>query len=254
MYKSSSDFDSEDWIELVNPSEDTVNVFSWILKDDDNDHIYVLPDSIVIPGNGFLVISKDMEAFHSVYNHEPNITGDVPYGFGQGDQVRVYSAIMMLVDSVQYESNDPWPSFSNNFGPSLELINFEDNLLPQNWSASVNIGGTPGLLNSSLNLNILREPFLVPSKIKVSQNYPNPFNPTTTIFYSLLGDDFVNVTIYDLVGRIVKVLVNSKQSAGNKFVIWNATNEKNEPVSSGVYFFNVRVGQYSQTKKMMVIK
>lgn len=254
MYKSSSDFDSEDWIELFNPGSDTVDVSSWVVKDNDNDHIFVLPDSHFIPGGSYLVISKDVDAFQSVYNHTSQLVGDMPFGLGQGDQVRIYSSIMMLVDSLEYDNNNPWPPLSNNYGPSIELINIENNLLPENWSASLSIGGTPGIENSGSSLNILNEKTIIPTDVVLSQNYPNPFNPKTTIFYMLPKYNFVNITIYDVAGKIVKTLVNSEQDPGQKFVNWNSENMKNELVSSGMYIYVIKVGDFIDSKKMMLIK
>ena len=85
-------------------------------------------------------------------------------------------------------------------------------------------------------------------------NFPNPFNPITTIQYSLPEDALVNVTIYDMMGRIVKTLVNDRQTAGFKSVQWNATNDRNEPVSAGLYLYTIQAGEFRQTKKMLLLK
>ena len=93
-----------------------------------------------------------------------------------------------------------------------------------------------------------------PETFKLSQNYPNPFNPVTSLRYDLPEDGLVNITIYDMMGRRVKTLVNSSQTAGYKSIQWNATNDKNEPVSAGVYFYTIQAGEYRQTKKMILLK
>jgi len=93
-----------------------------------------------------------------------------------------------------------------------------------------------------------------PEKFKLTQNYPNPFNPTTSISYDLPKSSFVYLTIYDLTGKTVKTLVNSLQYAGYKTVQWNSTNQNNAPVPAGVYFYEVRAGNLSQTKKMLLLK
>jgi len=84
--------------------------------------------------------------------------------------------------------------------------------------------------------------------------YPNPFNPITTLRYDLPEDAVVNITIYDMMGRIVKTLVNSSQTAGYKSVQWNATNGRNEPVSAGLYLYTIEAGKFRQTKKMVLLK
>ena len=93
-----------------------------------------------------------------------------------------------------------------------------------------------------------------PEKFKLTQNYPNPFNPTTSISYDLPKNSFVFLTIYDLTGKTVKTLVNSLQYSGYKTVQWNSTNQNNAPVPAGVYFYEVRAGKLSQTKKMLLLK
>ena len=89
---------------------------------------------------------------------------------------------------------------------------------------------------------------------KLIQNYPNPFNPITSLTYELPNNCSVNITIYDMMGRIVKTLVNSSQTAGFKSIQWNATNDKNEPVSAGLYLYTIQAGKYRQTKKMVLLK
>ena len=68
------------------------------------------------------------------------------------------------------------------------------------------------------------------------------------------NDGLVNITIYDMMGRIVKTLVNGSQTAGFKSVQWNATNDKNEPVSAGLYLYTIQAGEFRQTKKMVLLK
>ena len=64
----------------------------------------------------------------------------------------------------------------------------------------------------------------------------------------------VNIIIYDMMGRIVKTPVNSSQTAGFKSVQWDATNNQGEPVSAGVYLYKIQAGNFSQTKKMILLK
>ena len=78
--------------------------------------------------------------------------------------------------------------------------------------------------------------------------YPNPFNPATTLQYDLPEDGFVNITIYDMLGRQVKSLINQTQDAGFKSVLWNATNDYGKPVSAGVYLYQIQAGEFVQTK------
>ena len=95
---------------------------------------------------------------------------------------------------------------------------------------------------------------LYPHTYTLHQNYPNPFNPVTSLRYDLPEDGLVNITVYDMMGRIVKTLVNSSQTAGFKSAQWNATNDRNEPVSAGLYLYTIQAGEFTQTKKMVLLK
>jgi hypothetical protein len=88
----------------------------------------------------------------------------------------------------------------------------------------------------------------------LSQNYPNPFNPVTAIHYDLPEDALVNITIYDMMGRIAKTMVNSRQNAGFKSIQWNATNNAGQPVSAGLYLYTIQAGSFRQTRKMILLK
>ncbi len=94
----------------------------------------------------------------------------------------------------------------------------------------------------------------VPMLTTLGENYPNPFNPTTSIKYSVLKTTPVSLTIYNVKGQKVKTLVNEVVNAGNYTVAWNGVDDNNRSVSSGVYFYKMNAGQYSSTKKMILMK
>ena len=100
----------------------------------------------------------------------------------------------------------------------------------------------------------LTEFSLSPEVYTLHQNYPNPFNPITTLRYDLPVDALVNITICDMMGRVVKTLINDQQTAGYKSIQWNATNDRNEPVSAGLYLYTIQAGEFRQTKKMVLLK
>ena len=86
---------------------------------------------------------------------------------------------------------------------------------------------------------------------KSQPNYPNPFNSNTSLRYDLPEDRFVNIAIHDIAGRIVKNLVNIPQTAGYK---WDGANDRNEPVSAGLYLYTIQPGEFRETKKMLLLK
>jgi len=89
----------------------------------------------------------------------------------------------------------------------------------------------------------------IPMKYELKQNYPNPFNPTTVINYQLPMSNNVKLIIFDAAGREVVTLVNEKQNTGSYEVKWDASD-----YSSGVYFYKLEAGSFSETKKMILIK
>lgn len=98
------------------------------------------------------------------------------------------------------------------------------------------------------------EPSL-PTAIALHQNFPNPFNPSTTIAYDLSESRNVTITIYDVLGRQVRSLLkNARQSAGQKTVTWNGQNDAGEVVVSGVYVYRIQAGDFSESRKMIMLK
>jgi hypothetical protein len=92
------------------------------------------------------------------------------------------------------------------------------------------------------------------SDFVVFQNYPNPFNPQTTIEYYLPKPAWVNLTIYNILGRKINTLVNDLQSKGKKSVIWDGKNQHGEKIGTGVYFYRLQAFDYVESKKMVIIK
>ncbi|NQV38671.1 MAG: endonuclease [Candidatus Marinimicrobia bacterium] len=94
----------------------------------------------------------------------------------------------------------------------------------------------------------------LPDQLVLYNAFPNPFNPTTTISYELPLKSHVLVTIYDLCGNEVKTLINKQEYSGVKSTVWDATNNADQPVSAGVYLYQVQIGNFTQTKKMVLLK
>ena len=95
---------------------------------------------------------------------------------------------------------------------------------------------------------------LISSSFTLYQNYPNPFNPSTTIKYTLNDNSYVNVSIYDIKGELVKTLFNGYQNKGNKSLVWNSVNNENEPMPGGLYVYSVKTENSIYSKKMMLLK
>ena len=85
-------------------------------------------------------------------------------------------------------------------------------------------------------------------------NYPNPFNPETTISFNIAVDSIVSIDIYNIRGHLVKTLLNNHLQQGNHTVIWNGIDNHGQQVSSGVYFYQMRTADYSEIKRMVLLK
>lgn len=90
---------------------------------------------------------------------------------------------------------------------------------------------------------------VIPAKPNLSQNYPNPFNPETNIKFEIPKGDLVKLVVFDAVGRELQTLVNAKLNPGIYSASWNAAS-----YPSGVYFYHLRAGSFSETKKMLLVK
>jgi len=104
------------------------------------------------------------------------------------------------------------------------------------------------------NVSLSTQIDIKPERFSLHQNYPNPFNPSTTIAYDLPIASIVNITIYDMMGRKIKTLVNEYEAAGFKYSQWNGRNDKNESVSAGVYVYLLQTEKFMQNKKMIFLK
>ncbi len=115
-----------------------------------------------------------------------------------------------------------------------------------------------GRNNSELKVNINNDlspvDNNVPEKYSLGQNYPNPFNPETTIKYNIAEQGIVTITIYNTLGQKVKTLMNRTQTQGVYSAKWNGTNAYGQKVNSGIYFYTLKSGSFTETKKMLLLK
>ena len=93
-----------------------------------------------------------------------------------------------------------------------------------------------------------------PLRNHLAQNYPNPFNPSTTIEYSLARKSKVTIKIYDVNGKLIRVLVNGIKSAGRHLVVWDGRDKNGRKVESGVYFYKIKTPDFTDMKKMVLLR
>jgi hypothetical protein len=95
---------------------------------------------------------------------------------------------------------------------------------------------------------------LVPLQYSLEQNFPNPFNPETSIRYTISHSGNVKIEVFNMLGQRVRSLVNTFQPIGEYIVRWDATDDRHTKVASGVYYYRIRVNDFTGVKKMMLIK
>ncbi|HRX76983.1 MAG TPA: T9SS type A sorting domain-containing protein, partial [Candidatus Cloacimonadota bacterium] len=93
-----------------------------------------------------------------------------------------------------------------------------------------------------------------PAVTALQGNYPNPFNPNTTVRFALKESAHVKIEVFNILGQKVKTLVNNQMNSGNHNVAWNGLDDNKRPVASGVYFYKMQSGDYSNTRKMILMK
>ncbi|SVB98587.1 uncharacterized protein METZ01_LOCUS251441, partial [marine metagenome] len=120
-YLSFNDF-PEDWVELHNPTNKTIDIGLWTLKDNNNDHVFTIPENTIISANDFVVLCKDITAFENLFPEVNNYIGDLGFGLGGGDQVRLFDSNGLLVDKVKYDEEYPWPIHPDGTAFTLALI------------------------------------------------------------------------------------------------------------------------------------
>ncbi len=136
---------------------------------------------------------------------------------------------------------DPASGTPQDFTDMVEYTVTAENGDEQIWIVTVTL-----LVSSDDNLT--------PSVTKLTGNFPNPFNPTTTISFSVKEAGHVSINIYNMKGQLVKTLMNEHLEAAYHSAVWNGKDNSNKMVSSGIYFYKMRSGNYTSTKKMILMK
>ena len=252
-YNSSDSFNPDDWVEIYNPTDSIFNITNWIFKDEADDHSFIIPEGTVLNPGEFLVLCRDTISFKNYFPNVNSYIGDLGFGLsGGGELIRLYNNDGILIDSLTYDDDNPWPPEPDGEGPTLELINpFSDNGVYSNWTASLG-NGTPGEQNSnylgSINNNPIAEDY------RLYQNYPNPFNPMTKIMYYLPKKSKISLTVYDALGREIRSLDKGQKDYGYHTLEWDSKDNYGNKVGAGIYLYQLLTEGYIKNNKMVLIK
>ncbi len=257
-----ADEDGE-WFELYNATDEVIDLQNWTIKDDYLDN-FVITSSLEILPHGYVV-------FGTNGNPEQNGGYTPDYVYNWFNDFRLSNAddeiILMngdqVVDFVYYDDGLNWPDDEDK---SMQLSNpYLNNNVGANWASTTDSTygtghyGTPGYQNSNYIVAVgNRSETQLPITFHLSQNYPNPFNSNTVISYQLsaVGNrrSAVSLKIYNIAGQLVRTLVDGAKQPGRHSVVWNGMDKEGHSVASGIYLCRLRVGNLSQTMKMVLLR
>ena len=243
---SSEGYDTKDAIKLV-PLSKSARVAAMIINDNKTFKINSLPsnyDSTMIFPLQILSLGLDSVGNYigikdslSLSFNEINIPENINVYIldnisGYEHSIHDVEELSIITDSIgviDLESITPVSRYLN-YGNHRYFISFQNTMLSNNYNQ------------------------LVPKSYQLFQNYPNPFNPETNIMYNLPKRQFVNITIYDMLGHEVRTLVNQIQEGGLNNIRWLGLNNNSEKLSSGVYLYSITTENFKKTKKMLLLK
>ena len=207
----------------------------------------------------FVILSSNSVEFNKRYGFMPfdEYEGQLNNG---GEVITLLNAAGTEIFSFEYDDSDPWPQEPDGDGYSLVSVRrnpIGDPAQVSYWTVSGNINGSPN--EDDIVSDVSDQSTEIINNYHLSQNYPNPFNPSTTIKYSIPlyekgQTSNVKLNIYDILGRIVVTLVNQNQKPGNYEITWNGLSATGRQIPSGVYFYRLTVGKFTQVKKMLLLR
>jgi CotH kinase protein/Lamin Tail Domain/Secretion system C-terminal sorting domain len=223
---SDQDGEYDDWIELYNNTTSSISLVGYYLSDDSSDPTkWAFPDT-VIAANEYLIIWADNDIEQ--------------VGLHAGFKLSASGEVVLLVN------------------PDEVIINeIEFDTQPENISTGRYPNGTgefqlmdPTFSEENVStLNVSGENSSIPESFLLHQNYPNPFNPTTTISFDLVDPGLVQLSVFDMLGREIAVLLNRQMTTGS-----HRLNFSGSELASGIYFYKLSVGNSTQVRKMVLVK
>ena len=171
-----------------------------------------------------------------------------------GERITLLNATGDTVITVRYNDRSPWPVEADTLGYSLvsKEVNPTGNPDdPAYWRSSFAVHGSPG--SDDMDTAVEQEKIRRPLSYSLFQNYPNPFNPRTAIDYQLPQVSEVEINIFNAQGQKITTLISAKQPSGFHRVIWDGTDATGRAVASGIYLCQLKAGDFTAVRKMMLL-
>lgn len=169
------------------------------------------------------------------------VCGKLPNGTNWETTIMINNNQLFRIDN-----DNPEPTFFGQYSRNEIVVNIPDGLM------NVKVQGNVVDYSSMSTAN--DDPITPNITPTLNQNSPNPFNPETSIGYSLPKNGNVTIDIFNSRGQLIRTLVNETKIAGNYNIIWNGKDQSGQSVSSGIYFYKMKSGDYISTKKMVLMK
>ncbi len=245
MYRPGEE-DCGDWIELYNNSGEPVGMSRWILKDNDDGHIFEFPEGTILDRDDYVVIVRDSENFSKYHPAIDDFLCCFDFGYGREDQVKLFDSSGELIDIVSYTNTEPWHPGADGTGRTLELIYPSyDNFIPESWQASYAPGGTPDSINSVFtavgNSNFDKDSRLL--------FYPNPAAESAVVKYRILRPTDVKLTLINSLGYEQLILVEEFNRIGIHAVELDAS-----ALMPGLYFCRLETEYGIEITKIVVVR
>ncbi len=226
------DGEYDDWIELYNNSDDIISLSGFALSDNPgNLQKWFFPDTTITP-HGYLIIWADedggQEGLHASFRLSAN-----------GETIHLVDGNQQVIDEVSFgaqETDISTGRFPNGTGDFIQM------------SPTFAAENVEGMVSTD-------EPeAMIPNDYQLYQNYPNPFNPSTIIPVAIPETGYVRISVFDVLGREVARLHNDVIEAGHHQFTWTGIDQFGSPVASGVYFIQMKSGDFTATSKALLMK
>jgi hypothetical protein len=201
--------------------------------------------------------NMNMAVFRIKYDTEKFVFGEtsaterprnVSVVTGNNAEEGVYTIVLVNVEGAQIVKG------------SGAILNIQVNAVGEKFDgvgeiSLLNAGFEEGV-SAEISREVLSPKALLPKAFAMSQNYPNPFNPSTTIAYDIPEGNNVQVqlNVYNMRGQLVRTLVDESKSEGSYQIQWDGSDNYGRRVSSGIYFYRIKAGEFSNTRKMVILK
>ena len=279
----------EDWFEFVNDEDNADSTLIWSIITSDSDSISVIVegDSVLFnaPENWFAIdrdtitVTVRDSAIESSIRVAVHVlpVNDAPSLSSLPDTLTfgIDTTLVIDISDLEIDIDDPdslleWHAEFKNQGDSLLFFNIlgdsiieitsefegigEDTLILTVTDTSGASDTTSIFVQVTLPVGVEDEFTALPEKFELFQNYPNPFNPTTTIRYALPVRSDVTLRIYNLMGQEVLRITHDEMRAGYHEERWHGLNQSGRNVASGIYIYRIQAGDFTETKKMLLLK